>query len=78
MDSQIRQGYGLGFAITPVWVGSQTVLLDWMVALAGLHAEEGCRQVLCLDRLLAMLWNQTDYRLCPKVGQGLGLHFTIR
>lgn len=48
MDSQIGQGDGLGFAITPVWVGSQTVLPDWMVALAGLHAEEGCRQVFVL------------------------------
>lgn len=46
----------------------------WLVSMLRKAADRS----LCSDRLLAMLWNQTDYRLCPKVGQGLRLHFTIR
>ena len=63
LDSQIGQGYGLGSAITPVWVGSQTVLPSWMVALAGLHVEEGCRQVFAVGQ---GLW------LCSGIKQTIG------
>lgn len=41
MDSIIGQGHSLGSVITTGWAGSQAVLSDQLVLLAGFHAEAG-------------------------------------
>lgn len=76
-----RLGRAMAWALQSLlfgW-GLRLCFPDWMVALAGLHAEEGCRQVFVLRQASGYaLESNRLYRLCPKFGQSLRLHFTIR